>query len=699
MFRRRGSIVAGVVVIAAAALALARYFSPISPLFPADTRVLLVTIDTLRPDALGYVAGRNETPNIDALAASGVSFNNAVTSVPLTLPSHTTMMTGVLPVRHGVRVNGQGLAPTIPTLAEQFHAKGHATAAFVSASVLSKEFGLSRGFDRYDDEASPIDKRLMQRRAAQTFAAARAWIAEQGDKPWFVWVHVYDAHTPYDPPRAFWQPGGERAAYDGAVSYIDNALGPLLEDARRSAGERLLTIVTSDHGEAFGEHGEIEHGIFIYDTTMRVPLVFSYPGVLEPAAPTFTPRLVDLSPTLISGFGWNSASSFDGMDLSPGLRGQPIAVPPAYIESEYPWTSFGWAPLYGAIDGNWKFIDAPQPELYSLADDPEELRNEINSDSTQKSKLIGWTDRTRLLKPLAEATTVDDAETLSRLQSLGYIGAGNTLGAAPEGRPDPKRTTHLRALLRDAESASRAGRIAEALKGFKDVLNEEPDNRFALARLASISIDHGDFESGIKYARATLAVAADQADMQFALADALTRSNQFKEALNHWLEAVRLQPSRTEAWSNLGTTARWLGDHERAISAYKEGLKRAPDSPALLGNLGEVEREAGNLEDAAKHLISAATLEAGATRRSGRIGLVLSELGRKQEAIQWLSNVKTGDDDFAQAKLRLAQLIASSDPRAATEALSTACAADAGIATQAQSLGIMDPLPASCTKR
>ena len=652
-------------------------------LFPADSSVLLVTIDTLRPDALGFVSGLNETPVIDALARSGVRFSDAVTAVPLTLPSHATMLTGVLPIRHGVHVNGQALSASIPTLAEQFRAHGHATAAFVSATVLKKDFGLDRGFDVYDDADSLSDQRLMQRRAAQTFAVARDWIARQGDKPWFVWVHVYDAHTPYDPPRAFWQPG-ELGAYRGAVSYIDDALGPLLESARLAAPERLLTILTADHAEAFGEHDEIEHGIFIYDTTMRVPLVFSYPGILPASEPDFTPRLVDLSPTIVHGFGWASPLDYDGIDLGPGLRGAALDVPPAYIESEYPWTSFGWAPLHGVIDGDWKYVSAPRSELFGLETDRDELVNRVDTDVPQQARLTMWLDRARLAPPLATAAQVDNAEALARLQSLGYVGAGNNLGQAPEGRPDPKDTTNIRARLRDADGESRRGNIDAARRLFEEVLAEEPGNRFALSRLASIALDHADFELAISHAQASLALAPEQADMQFALADALTRSGRYAEALPHWLEAARLQPAKVEIWSNLGSTARWLGNHERALLAYREALALAPEDAAILGNLGEAERTAGMPAAAVEHLVAAARHEGPATHRAARIGVLYADLGRDNEAREWLAKSRAIDDDYADGQLRLAGLLVSTDPAAARAALARSCRADPGLAATAQ---------------
>lgn len=648
---------------------------------PGDTRVLLVTIDTLRPDAVGFVLGLNDTPQIDALAAAGVRFKGAITQVPLTLPSHTTIMTGVYPTRHGVHVNGEALAKEVPTLAEQFQAHGHATAAFVSATVLKHDFGLSRGFDVYDDAEDSLNQGLLQRHAVQTVAAASSWIEQQGDRPWFVWVHLYDAHMPYDPPRIFWKPG-PRGAYDGAVTYVDNSLSGLIETARKSAGDKLLSIVTADHGEAFGEHGEIQHGIFLYDTTMRVPLVVNYPGIFAPASPAFVPRLVDLMPTLLDGFGWNAPGALDGISLMSGLSGKVQEVPPAYMESEFPWTSYGWAPLHGLHTGDWKFISAPSPELYDLTDDAGEQRNRVIDAADRAEKMTAQIDRIRLEPPIADAGQVTDVSTMSRLQSLGYVGAGNAIGPAPEGRPDPKTRTDIRYRIHDADARLTAeGETPAVAALYADVLKDDPENRYVLVKYGILSLHIGDLDTAISLLQRALEQSSEQSDAQFALADALTRAKRFPEALQHWLETVRLQPHRVDAWTNLGSTAIWAGDPERAILAYREALKIAPDNPGSLGNLGEAERLAGSKEDAAVHLIAAAQREAGNSHRASRIGLLLADLDRWDQAEDWLRRADAADDDYASGRIALARrLLKRGDTVGAREILLDGCQAQPALA-------------------
>lgn len=691
--RRR--LIAGLVAVLLAAGGLWHWHRSAATTFPPGSSVLLVTIDTLRPDALGFVAGRNETPNIDALAVSGVRFDNAISQVPLTLPSHTTIMTGLYPVRHGIHVNGQQLADQVPTLAEQFRAHGYATAAFVSATVLKKDFGLDRGFGVYDDSGE-MDDRLLQRRAPQTFAAASAWISRHADQPWFAWVHVYDAHRPYDPPRVFWKPG-LRGNYDGAVTYIDNALPALLDAARRAATGKLLTILTADHGEAFGEHGEFEHGIFIYDTTTRVPLVFNYPEVLRPSKPGFIPRLVDIMPTLLGGFGWPAPTPQDGVDLGKGLLGSSIDVPPGYVESEFPWTSYAWAPLYAVHSGGWKFIDAPSPELYHVGSDEGETTNLVVEDPAKKiAVMTAQLDRIRLEEPIALAGRIDDAATLSKLQSLGYIGAGSTTGPIPGGRPDPKRRTEILRLVRVAEDAAKKGDIQKGFDLFSAILEQDPENKYALSRSGTLALELNNLPIAIERLRAALGNFPDQSDAQFALADALTRAKRYQEAIPHWMETVKLQPGSLQAWSNLGSTAVWAGDPERAVAAYREALNLGPNDPSVQGNLGEALRLAGAREEAINHLVAAAEGEGAGTLRATRIGLTLADLGRVEAALEWLAKARAADDDYVAGQVRRILLTLARDPAAARELSTTLCGTSETLSASIRAEPDLAPVAAVC---
>ncbi|MCB1057244.1 MAG: sulfatase-like hydrolase/transferase, partial [Acidobacteria bacterium] len=453
-----------------------------TPQAPRRPDVLLITIDTLRPDALGWIGGKNATPNLDALAAEGVRFPAAVSPVPITLPAHTSLMTALIPPRHGVRDNGQLLGSGAQTLAEALQTEGYATAAFVSGYPLSPEFGLDRGFDRYDGILAS-DGGPLEWSAAETTRRALEWLST-APRPWFLWIHYYDPHDPYEPPQRLLKPG-PRGAYDGEVAAVDEALGALLAGAAKASANRL-TVFTADHAESLGEHGERTHGFFIYDSTTLVPLVFHWPGKLKPLEPKAEhetlPRLIDVAPTICALLGLPEWNGVDGESLLPLLTGRPQQIPAAYLESLRPWHSYGWAPLKGMRREGWKLIVAPRPELYELSSDHAEAVNRID-DQPNPARRIAGALRSAEQQPALASSSAVDAETLARLRSLGYTGgAAGTGSSLPDGLADPKDRIDAWNLLGDAEAELGAGRPEAALSRFDQVLEKAPDNPFALAR-------------------------------------------------------------------------------------------------------------------------------------------------------------------------------------------------------------------------
>ncbi len=416
--------------------------------------VLLITVDTLRPDALGWISGGNSTPTLDRLASEGRAFSGAVSPAPLTLPAHASILTGLLPRSHGVRDNGQVFASPAPTLAERFKAQGYSTAAFISGFPLARQFGLDRGFDLYDDTMTGSAGGFVERRAADTSRAGAEWLGKTRS-PWFVWVHYYDPHDPYEPPRSYWKPG-PRGAYDGEVSYTDHAIGLLLTASGGAGPRNVLTVVTADHGESLGEHSENTHGYFVYDSTMLVPLVFHWPGHLAPGRSDLPVRLVDIAPTVLDLAGVTGATLADGVSLLPTLIGKSQEIPPAYLETQLPYIYFGWAPLRALRTPEWKLVAAPRPELYRLSDDPGENNNRFDQERPVVNRLAEQL-RGFEARPAAAAAKAADSESLARLRSLGYLAAGESEGASvPAGLADPKDRIALRDLLTAAEGAMRA---------------------------------------------------------------------------------------------------------------------------------------------------------------------------------------------------------------------------------------------------
>jgi choline-sulfatase len=579
------------------------------PPAPPHPSVLLITVDTLRPDSLGWVAGRNETPAIDALAREGFALPTVVSPVPLTLPAHTSLLTGTIPRRHGVRDNGQVLGPSPATLAEHLRRQGYATAAFVSGYPLRALFGLDRGFDRYDDALPVGTEGWLERPAPDTTAAALAWL-RGAPRPFFLWVHYYDPHDPYTPPRAFWRPG-PRGAYDGEVTYVDHAIGVLRAGLPEADRGRLLTIFTADHGEGLGEHGEQAHGFFVYDTTVVVPAVIHFPGRVAPARSAWPARLVDILPTLLDLAGLPPVAGTDGVSLLPLLSGGRMPAEPAYVETRQPWIAYGWSPLAAVRYGGWKYVAAPRTELYDLARDPGETRNRAAEMRSRAAEMAGLLARVEQ-RPAAAAERSGDPQVLESLRALGYVGGAPAAGEAPPGLPDPKdRVAERDALLR-GEGLLRRGDFDGALRQFEAVLRADPKNRFAVLRSGIALLKKGDARAAAARLRAAVDLDPGQAETRYALADALTRAGDNAAAVPQWMETVRLQPRRTAAWSNLGTTLGRMGRLDDAARAFAEAVRLEPGNPQLLANLGAARYElaaralaAGDREAARKALAEA----------------------------------------------------------------------------------------------
>ncbi|MBA2305656.1 MAG: sulfatase-like hydrolase/transferase [Acidobacteria bacterium] len=417
-----------------------------APIVPPATQsgpnVLLVTIDTLRADRIGaYGHAGARTPTLDRLAREGVRFADATAHAPLTYPSHVAILTGRYPGNFGVRLNGMTPLPdAATTLAERMRTAGLTTGAVLASVILDKSSGLSQGFDDYDDAITGSNAAMvvladLQRTAGAVTRTASGWIARQ-QSPWFLWVHYYDPHLPYAAPRA----SGRAATsdpYDAEVAYVDQQLGALLRTIDRT---RTAIVVTADHGEALGEHGEDDHGYFIYDATLRVPLIVAAPG-LTPRVVTEQVRSIDIAPTVAGLAGVPSdRAGYDGEDLQPLLKGGARRnIPVSMAESWYPRMHFGWSELRSARVGEWKFIAAPSPELYDLRNDPGEAKNVVRSKPQVGSRLAA--DLHKVTSGFSETVAIPaaqpDAETVARLQALGYVGTFAPVTASA-GTVDPK---------------------------------------------------------------------------------------------------------------------------------------------------------------------------------------------------------------------------------------------------------------------
>ena len=607
-----------------------------------------MTIDTLRRDHVGaYGDAQAATPALDRLAREGVRFDAATANAPLTLVSHASLLSGLLPPHHGLRNNGAGSFPAErETLATVLAAAGMRTGAFVAAFVLDRRFGLDRGFSVYDDE---IEREVgarpdleAERRGDRVMDRALAWLGGEGEgreTPFFLWIHLYDPHAPYAPPAPF----AERFRadpYRGEVAFADAQVGRLLAELeRRGLLGSTLVAVAADHGEGLGEHGEATHGMLIYESTLAVPLLLRGPG-LAPRAVAAPVGLSDLAPTLAGLLGHpfpaDAGRPLDGRDLSePLLRGQEPARAEVYAETHYP-EIFGWSPLSMLRRRDAKYIAAPRPELYDLAGDPGERRNLLDAGSPGSRDPASFAARLAEIEagavkaPAAPA----DAETAKRLASLGYV-AGGTAAApkAPGGRPDPKDRIELFQRFEAAALALRSGDAARAAAELRSLAAADPGNPTFRGRLAQALRESGRAKEAIPVLReAALAAPADP-DVWYDLAVALEEEGERAAAQTAIERAIELDGTRPEPHNTLGLLLLGQGRGEEARREFERAASIDPRHAIALNNLGNALRALGRAAEAeGAYRRSIAAAPSYAEPWNG-LGALLVEANRAAEAI------------------------------------------------------------------
>jgi arylsulfatase A-like enzyme len=513
--------------------------------------VLLVTLDTTRADVLsGDAPSRALAPHIAALAEHGVRFPRAYTVAPLTLPAHATLLTGLVPPRHGVRDNGLAALPgSAETLAEILLADGFATAAFVSALVLDRGFGLAQGFEVYDQPAlapRASASQSVERPARATASAAAAWL--QGldrARPFFLWVHLYDAHVPYEPAAEHLaRAGGD--AYRGEVAALDDAVGLLLDTlVAEELESQTLVVLTADHGESLGEHGEPTHGALCYEAAVRVPLLFRFPGAPPVPGPTRIASLADLCPTLLARLGLALPPGLDGLDLfaadSPRERG-------VYFESYSGYLNYGWSPLAGWLDERGKYLHSSEPEFYACLTDPEERHDLARSHARECERARANLAELLARVPLARAALAASAELESALTALGYARGGALAPElpaplAPSDRPSPRSRAHELAPLLRAHALFEAQRFEECRPLVEAIVRENPRHLLAADLLALCLMHAREFERAEAVLRRRLAL-AEAADARLNLGLCRLELGDARGALSEIEAAERLAPGR-----------------------------------------------------------------------------------------------------------------------------------------------------------
>ena len=600
-----------------------------------DRSVLLITIDTLRADALGSYGGRAITPNLDRLASNGARFTFAHAHAVVTLPSHASILTGRYPYEHGIRDNtGYRLPARETTAAGRLKAQGFATGAFIGGFPLDRRFGLAGGFDAYDDRLGPsaADTGERERRADAVVASALDWINRQSGK-WFAWVHVYDPHVVYDPP-AEWKARFPSDLYLGEVSWTDAALGPLLDRARGSSRPTLV-IATSDHGEGLGDHGELTHGIFAYEAVLKVPLIVAEVGASRPASAGMgvtidaSARHVDVLPTILDALGIPPDSSLAGAPLRGAINGGRDADRPSYFEAMTPAVSRGWAPLRGVVVGREKLIDLPIAELYDLQADPGEGHNLFATRGDRAQVLSNALKDFNVAPP--GRPQKESPETIERLRSLGYVGgASGTVRNEFTEADDPKRLIELEQTMTRAADALRQGRVDDSIELYKSVIAKRPDTEDAYRKLALIYWRSGRPADAIATLEGALRQGVTQSEVRIKLAQYLAQTGQAAKAIALLERDAGADPDALIALGNAYQMAGRAGD---AIGVFKQLLEIDPKNGLAYENIGTTQLQAGQFGPAETSLRRAIDLDPTLPGAYTALGVLLARTNRRAEAI------------------------------------------------------------------
>jgi choline-sulfatase len=601
------AIVRAFMVTLAAVLAGGCAREPAPPAPPPTTirNVVVITIDTLRADHVGaYGHGAARTPAMDGLARDGVRFDRAFATAPITLTSHASLMTGRYPPGHGGRHNGMRLDLKTPTLAEHFARAGFATAAFVAAFPLDRRFGLIKGFQEYGD-AMPRDAQgrvTNERPGRMVVDEAIAWADRHRNDRVFLWVHVFEPHAPYGNPAS--AAGARRPAvarYDDDVAEADVQVARLLAALRYDRAQSLV-VLTADHGEAFGEHGEISHSVFVYDTTLRVPLIVSGAGLTPGTVVAEPVSLVDLAPTIASVAGLGPFDS-DGTVILPKPQTPNPKPRTLYAESFAPLLDFGWSPLRTLRQGDWKYIAAPKPELYDLKGDPGETRDLAPAQPARAAELARQVDAIAPATLPADASgdlsagasAKADSEARARLQALGYA-AGR---ARPAGdRPDPKDRRELAARIAQVASGELQGAALE--RALREILRADPANPQANVRLGHLLVSTGRCAEAIPRFTAAIEGQLPGADALLGRAACEIAAKNFAAARRTLTAAQEAEPDNPVVSANLGLLLSDGGDPATGLRHLQRALSLDPDLHQARFGLAIAYARAGRRADAAK---------------------------------------------------------------------------------------------------
>ena len=687
-----------------AAPLLAFALSPSCELFqPVVPNVILISIDTLRADYLSsYGFERETTPNIDAIAREGVLFKNVVSPVPITLPAHSSMLTGTTPTVHGMHDNlSYRLPDANVTLAEMLKDRGFSTGAVISSFVLDSKFNLSQGFDTYNDRFEEEHKilQLNERKGDEATRLALQWLERHQSERFFFFLHYYDPHHDYAPPEPFASEFVDDL-YAGEVAFVDHCIGRIMEKLEDlDLVTSTLIVITSDHGEMLGEHGERDHGYFIYQSALRVPLIIKLPGKSTGMREVNQiVGLIDIVPTIAGLLGFDPPTQVQGEDLSPWLEGDPVAGEPRhfYAESLAPSRYYGASSLFGLVTRRWKYIQTTRPELYDLASDPEEAHNLAASDAARADAM-----KRRLAEILAsqepeggESQFELDEASLERLEALGYLSRGaprvelrfDTDGADGPDVPDVEDPKDLidfyrkdqqlaelihqenyddaqlvgEAMLRQwpdyvaahlqmAEIAFAEDDLALTRDYYARALELDPENEKTHSKLAIVYRMFGDLDAAVAHFRRALEIEPNFAEAKSRLAQSLTAQGHIDEAVDLLREGAASEPNSAKAAAQLGLALAMQGDLVVAVEHYRRALLLDPDSEEAHFYLANALAAQGKLDEAVEHFREVLRLDPERAQAHHRLGLALKEQGETAEAVERFEEALRIDPELAVA--------------------------------------------------
>jgi arylsulfatase A-like enzyme/Tfp pilus assembly protein PilF len=592
---------------------------------------VLVTLDTLRWDAVGFAGNeRVQTPVMDRLAGQGMVFEEAHAQNVVTLPSHANILTGLYPYQHGIRDNtGFRLDASIPTLATLLKEQGYSTGAFVGAFPLDSRFGLARGFDVYDDRyprgKSKLDFEMAERPGTEVVAAARQWWASASSNPRFLWVHLYDCHAPYRPPPPFAE-AYKDDPYLGEVAATDKALEPLLEPFLAGRERPALIVVTADHGEALGDHGEATHGLFAYEATLRVPLVVWSARTIPAGRSAEGVRHVDIAPTILAAAGISRPASWPGETLFPGA---PVRRP-SYFEAYSAAFNRGWAPLRGMIEGGEKYVDLPILELYDLPKDRAEAENLAGKDPQALRRLARLVPAESAIGRAARTT--ESSEDAARLRSLGYLSGAASLKEKYTEADDPKTLVGVDRQLHEAVDLYQRGRLPEAIAVARQVVAEQPSMSLGYENLGFLLRQAGQSDAALEvYRRAVAAGAADE-ELVRNYGLALCETGRAAQAVE--LLAPLSKSEDPETLNALGIALADAGRQAEAEAALRRSLTLDPKNVDAFVDLGIVRLRGGDPRGARDFFRRALAIDEEVPRAWNGLGVSLNRLGEERASVE-----------------------------------------------------------------